>query len=526
MLRSFISADNISYNLPDNSLLFQNVSFTVNIGNKVALIGNNGSGKSTLVQIMAGILAPSSGTLTVNAEPFYLPQTALPTDGSVKTVLDVKGKIAALEAIETGDASEEHFRTVSGDWNIREQIEEELAFWGISHISAEHNLAAVSGGERKKLLLAGAFLSGADIIIFDEPTNDLDRSSRLLFIDRILKTSAGLLIISHDRDILEKISYIMELERGKLIFYGGNYTFYRAKKEGTLQALEQKQTTLKGERKRLKSTMVKDSEKAARNEKVGKTNIAKGRYPRIVAQARKGLSDITLAKKKNAAAVKIGKIENQLKAVAAELRKCPIKIPMPAVFYIRERLVEIEEITFAYRDSVILENFSLLVCGGEKLAVSGDNGTGKTTLVKLIMGTLKPQKGTIKCNGHFVYLDQNLSVITPEKSVLENIRAINPGLTVNEAHAALANFNFRNLQTHKPAKNLSGGELLRCCMAAVLATETHPDLIVMDEPTNNLDIQSLEILESALTQYRGGLIIISHDETFLDNIGVNEEIKL
>jgi ATPase subunit of ABC transporter with duplicated ATPase domains len=137
------------------------------------------------------------------------------------------------------------------------------------------------------------------------------------------------------------------------------------------------------------------------------------------------------------------------------------------------------------------------------------------------MGILDPQVGHIKRNGHFVYLDQSLSIINPNKSILENIRDINPHLSANEAHATLANFNFRNVQTNKLAKYLSGGELLRCCMAAVLATDKHPDMIIMDEPTNNLDIQSLEILESALNQYSGGLIIISHDETFLDNVGVS-----
>ncbi len=526
MLRSFISADNISYNLPDNSPLFQNLSFTVNRGDKNALIGNNGAGKSTLAQINAGLLAPSAGTITSNADIFYLPQASLPMGGAAKSLLDIKGKIAALEAVEAGDASEKHFQIIGDDWDIREQVAKELVFWGISHISTEHDLAAISGGEKEKLLLAGAFLSGADIIIFDEPTNNLDASSRALFVKRMLETRAGVLIISHDRNVLENVSSIMELERGKLGLYGGNYTFYRAEKEGMRQVLVQKQATMKSEQRRLKSTMTKDAEKADRSEKVGKSKIARGRYPRIAANALKGRSEVTLGKKKELSAVKIEKVEKELEAVSAELKKYPIKIPVPANPFVRERLAELENITFAYGERLILEDFSLLVRGGERLAVSGGNGSGKTTLVKLIMGLLEPQKGVIKRNGYFIYLDQNLSSVDPEKSVLENIRAINPGLTINEAHAALANFNFRNTQTYKPANVLSGGELLRCCMAAVLATETHPDLIIMDEPTNNLDIQSLEILESALNQYRGGLIIISHDETFLDNVGMDGEIRL
>ncbi|MDR0454246.1 MAG: ATP-binding cassette domain-containing protein [Deferribacteraceae bacterium] len=526
MLGSFISVSNISYNLPDSVPLLSNISFTVNYGDKIALIGNNGSGKTTLARIAAGILPPLSGTVTSNADIFYLPQTMPPVNGNAGSLLDVKGKVAALEAIEAGNAPEEYFLIIDNDWDMREQIVKELAFWNISHICLKHDITAISGGEKEKLLLAGAFLSGADIIIFDEPTNSLDASSRNIFMKRLQETNTGALIISHDRNVLEHIPYMMELERGKLFFYGGNYTFYRAEKEKELRILEQKQTTVKSEIKRLKSTMVKDTEKAARNVKVGKSNIAKARYPRIVAQARKGLSEISLAKKRDISVNKIEKADNKLKELTAELKKHPLKIPMPENPFVRERLVEFQFISFSYEDRVILENFNLLVYGGERLAVAGNNGVGKTTLIKLIMGILEPQKGTVMRNGHFICLDQNLSIIDPKKSVLENMRAINPALTINEAHKTLANFNFRNTQTDKLAKNLSGGELLRCCMATILATDRHPDLIIMDEPTNNLDIYSLEILESALNQYRGGLIIISHDETFLDNVGVEEEIRL
>ena len=165
MSATFIRADNLSYNLPGAAPLFQNITFTVNYGDKTALIGNNGAGKSTLAQIMAGLLKPSSGTVTVGANLFYLPQFTLSLSGYAKSLLDVKGKVAALEAVENGGVSDNYYQIIGSDWDIRERIAEELAFWGISHISLNHRLDAVSGGEREKLLLAGAFLSGADIII-------------------------------------------------------------------------------------------------------------------------------------------------------------------------------------------------------------------------------------------------------------------------------------------------------------------------------------------------------------------------
>ena len=526
MLRSFVSVENISYSLPDSAPLFQNITFTVKRGDKIALVGNNGVGKSTLAQILAGSLPPSSGAITTNAKLFYLPQTTLAISGSVKSLVDANGKIAALEAVDAGNTSEEHFRTIGDDWDIREQITKEFAFWGISHISVEDNLAAVSGGEKEKLLLAAAFLSGADIIIFDEPTNNLDSSSRALFIKRMLTTDAGALIISHDRNLLENIYSIMELEMGKLTSYGGNYTFYRAVKEEARQTLKQKESVLKNERRRLKSLAAKDAEKAAQSEKIGKSKIAKGRYPRIMAGQLKGRSLVTLAKKREASAVKIDKIEKEVEDVSAKLTNYPIKVLIAPNAFIRKNLVEMENIIFSYKEKVILKNFSLLICGGERLAIRGNNGSGKTTLTKLILGCLEPQAGTIKRNGYFTCLDQNLSIIDPRKSLLANIRDINPRLTLNEAHAALASLNFRNTQTDKPTETLSGGELLRCCMAAVTAAEKLPDLIIMDEPTNNLDVQSLEIVENALNQYRGGLIIISHDETFLNNVGINEEIQM
>jgi ATPase subunit of ABC transporter with duplicated ATPase domains len=160
------------------------------------------------------------------------------------------------------------------------------------------------------------------------------------------------------------------------------------------------------------------------------------------------------------------------------------------------------------------------------LQIKGKNGSGKSTLIKLIIGELKPQAGEIYLNGKAIYVNQNLDLLDGNKTILDNMIDYNSGIKIEEAHAILANFKFRNIQADKLVSTLSGGELLRASLATVLGTQNQPDMIILDEPTNNLDIESIEILETALSQYQGAVIVVSHDEEFIKNIGVTKMISL
>jgi ATPase subunit of ABC transporter with duplicated ATPase domains len=462
MARS-VSLHQISYALPGDDDLFSDVSHTFSDTQKIAIVGDNGVGKTTLLRLIAGDLCPTSGKIVRAADLYLMPQ-----------------------------------------------------------IIAQNNN---SGGERQRAALEAAFASAADILILDEPTNNLDAAARGDFFAQFKHYPNGIIVVSHDRKLLGRVDAILELSRSGLRLYGGNYDFYVAARERERQSLENKLTDAVKEIDRLTKTKIladKTRDTHVKKQAKDKKNSAKGAP--IVANARKGKSDETAARKKRVINEKLDRHTQTARDLSVQLRDDRIKIPIPGRPFVRNELIRIEHMTFGY-DAPLFQNFDLLIRGGERIRLTGGNGAGKTTLVKLMTGTLNPASGSVKRMGDMIYLDQDLSILAPEKSVVDNIMD-SAGLTKHDAHAIAANFGFRNRTAAKHVSVLSGGELLRATLATVLGTSRQPDLLILDEPTNNLDMKSVAVLEEALNQYTGALILISHDDIFIKNVKIGREIIL
>jgi ATPase subunit of ABC transporter with duplicated ATPase domains len=323
---------------------------------------------------------------------------------------------------------------------------------------------------------------------------------------------------------------IVELGSDGLKFYGGNYDFYVAEKERIRKAMEQDYTDAEKRISRLNKTkqIANDTSQSSLN----RLNTSKQKTIATGHKFKHGgnhPADKTegIASKKMALIQK--KLDTQIKKqteLSNALRDDRIKIPVPERPHLRNDIVIIESMGFGYdRISTLFQNFNLTIHGGDRVLFSGNNGSGKTTLIKLILGHLKPTSGAIKLLGNAIYLDQTLSLLDPTKSVLENILSFT-NLTLNAAHSIAANFKFKNADAHKLVGVLSGGELLRATLAVVLGGAMQPDLFILDEPTNNLDLKSIMILEDALRQYNGTLLLISHDSEFVKNLGITRAIKL
>ena len=459
-IMALISLSNVSFGYNDNDLL-TGVSIAFNSNEHVAIIGDNGSGKTTLLKLLAGDLLPDSGNINKNASVYMLNQINVP---------DSK-----------------------------------------------------SGGEQQMFALMRAFESGADILLLDEPTNNLDTDAKQVFFNQLNNYPNGVVIVSHDRELLKQMDKIIELQNGNLKVYGGNYDFYLEQKQIESDSIYSKYTDTQKSIARLNNTINIAQNTRQHHEAKQQKDINNSRRSRLEANALKGKSQQTEAKKRNIIQKKLNQQIDLQQSLSEQMRNETIKIPMPNKPFYSKELVQISNLCFAYGSKQIFDNFDFTMYGGQRVRIVGKNGSGKSTLLKIICGELKPQSGTVKTFGKITYLNQDLSVLDKNKSIIENIMEIS-GCLKHDAHAIAANFGFRGDTSLKKVGVLSGGELLKATLAAVLGSSEQPDLLILDEPTNNLEIKSISILEDALNQYTGAILLVSHDEMFVKNIKTDKEI--
>lgn len=460
----FISISNVFFGYDTDSNLLDGVSIVFNNMDKIAIVGDNGSGKTTLLRLLNGDITPDSGHVVRNADVYMVNQF--------------------------------------------------------------NSIDKKSGGERQSYLLARAFDSNAEILLLDEPTNNLDADAKAHFFDVLTTYPFGVVVVSHDRELLQHMDKIAEISNGKIRVYGGNYDFYVAQKQSEQRNLESKYTDCTKEISRLTGALVvAQNTRQHHVAKQAKDKKNKASGSRIEANALKGKSQETESKRRAIIQKKLNDQIQQRQMLSGQMRDDMIKIPLPSKAFYSKELIKISSLYFAYADSQIFSNFDFSMYGATRVRLTGKNGAGKSTLLKIICGKLYPQSGDIKTFGRIVYLDQDLSLLDCDKTVVENIMSIS-GVLKHDAHAIAANFGFRGDASKKKVGQLSGGELLKATLATILGAPHQPDLLILDEPTNNLDIKSISILEEALNQYRGAILLVSHDTIFAKNINIDRIVCL
>ncbi len=529
-----ITFNNLSY-LNSEKNIFSNLNLTF-LNEKYGVVGPNGIGKSTLLKLILGELSPTAGTVQVEGELAYCPQEFQGSQSiSIAKVLGVADKLQALQRIKQGSIDESDFTMLADDWEIEEHVYQEMSIFSLGHLHLDRPLSSLSGGELTRLLLAKTFLTGADFIILDEPTNNLDLSAREALYQAIINWRQGMIIVAHDRELLSLMDNIIEISSLGIKFYGGNYAAYieqkhieqQAAKQAllTTQQIQQKAKMLTQER-RERHEQAQAKGRRTRKHEISKVGNLKSR---IELNSAKGRSEKTQRKIILQGDRKLFRLENLIDDAKSKVEtRREITVDLAKTKVPNGKMVlEIKNVTFQYQDySPIIENFSLYLQGPQRIALIGDNGSGKTTLVKLIQQYLKPQKGLITLGVEIVsYLDQKTQIINPELTVLNNFLSLNPDIRELDARYFLADFLFRNDAALKLVKNLSSGEKLRAALACILMSAKPPQLLILDEPTNHLDLDSIVHIESALKNYQGSMIVISHDLQFLKNIGIEEIIK-
>ncbi|HEY0897398.1 MAG TPA: ABC-F family ATP-binding cassette domain-containing protein [Sphingobacteriaceae bacterium] len=527
-----LSLNHISYIHPDKIPLFSDLSFTLNSCDKIALIGNNGSGKSTLLKIIAGQLLPSAGVAKTDTHPYYVPQIFGQFDHlTIAEALHIDKKLEALNGILNGNATEEYFNMLQDDWTIEERCQEALNRWHLRDLKLDQKLATLSGGQKAKVFLAGISISQADLILMDEPSNHLDIASRQLLYDFIRSSSATLLVVSHDRKLLNLLNRVAELDKNGITMYGGNYDFYSHQKSVELHALNQ---DLKSQEKALRQAREKEREAVERQNKLdarGKKKQEKAGVARIMMNTLKNNAENSTAKLKGIHAGRQNGIRQELQNLRSSIPDIDkMKFGLESSdLHNGKLLFSASGLNFGYDGRPVWkEGLTLELRSGERVRLNGPNGSGKTTLIRIILGKLLPQNGAVKRHPmKVIYIDQDYSVIGDRLTVYGQAQVFNDSaLQEHEIKIRLNRFLFGKESWDKPCSALSGGEKMRLMLCCLTIGSRSPDLIILDEPTNNLDIQNIDIMIAAINAYRGTLIVVSHDEYFVDQINLERAVEL
>lgn len=516
-----LTVQNLTYIHPNKDLLFRNISFSVSAGEKCAIIGNNGVGKSTLLKILAGKLQPVTGYILSDGPVYMVPQHFGQFDDmSVAEVLGLTDKLKALSAIYDGRGTERDYELLNDEWDISERLAAAFAKWQISHITPNMRMGNLSGGEKTKVFLAKLELYKPSVVLMDEPTNHLDTKGRSLLYEYIAYSSRPTIIVSHDRTLLNMLSGIYEMSLAGMRFYPMNYDAYRetvdAETYAKVTQLENRQKELAKAEKSARKTIERQQKHASR----GKKQSEKKCVARISMGVLSDKSETTTSRLNKVQQEKMEVMRQEINELRSSINEYTgIKINIGnSIFTDRKLLIEARDVAFGYLGQKTMWsqhplNFSIF--SGERICLQGDNGCGKSTLLKLMIGTLQPTSGEMFRNEaiNILYLDQEYSCIDNDLTVYGQLEACTKR-PEHELKMLLNRFLFTSSTWDKKCGCLSGGEKMKLALCRLVVCEKAPDMIIADEPTNNVDIASMDILATVLKNYKGTLLVVSHDKQF------------
>ncbi|SFM94800.1 ABC-F family ATP-binding cassette domain-containing protein [Methylobacterium pseudosasicola] len=523
-MSAFLTLDGVALRTPEGQTLFDDLNVSLG-AERIGLVGRNGSGKSSLLRVAAGLAEPSAGSVRRSGTVGLLRQD-WPENWTLADALGVSEPLAVLGRILTGQGSAEDLE--AADWTLEPRLEAALAEAGLPGWPFDRRVGTLSGGERTRVGIARLLVEAPDLILLDEPTNNLDRPGRDTIWALLRDWRGGVLVASHDRALLEHVDRIVELTPLGVRIVGGGWSALAAWREAerarAAAALERAGAQLRDAR----AAAQQEREAKARRDRAGRAFAAKGSAPKILLGAQAERAENTGSRARAVGERLIGEAAARAEAARARVEVlAPLTIILPSSgLPSGAELLALDDVV-ADPGGGPLGPWTLAITGPERVAIGGPNGAGKTTLLKVAAGALRPVAGRVRrAEGRIALLDQHVGLLDPAASILANVRRLNPSLGEREAYAVCARFAFRNREAERRVETLSGGERLRAGLAGLLGRPQAPWLLILDEPTNHLDIESVALLEQALRGYDGALLVVSHDPAFLEAVGIERNVEI
>ncbi|WES62969.1 ATP-binding cassette domain-containing protein [Microbacter sp. GSS18] len=540
--------DRVSFAWPDGSPALTDVSGSFGTG-RTGLVGRNGSGKSTLLRLVAGDLAPGAGHITRPADVAYLPQRlTLEVSRPVADLLGVGETLRALRAIESGDPDPRHFDAVGDDWDVEARAGAALAEAGLDPAVLDRCVGELSGGEAVLAAITGIRLRRAPITLLDEPTNNLDRDARARLHGLVRSWHGALVVVSHDVALLELMDDTAELYADTLSVFGGPYSQWRAWLDAEQAAALQAERAAAQVVRREKRERIEAETKIARRQAYGRKAQLEKRVPPIVAGGLKRAAEVSAGRLRGEKADREAAARDALDSAERRVRDddtVRIDLPDPSVPAGR-RIAELSD-----------GDRTWVIQGPERVALVGPNGAGKTTLLERLVASaagsegrapamdadsgeahgeerMPPAAAPIHVRGctaraltdRVGYLPQRVDGLDDAASILDNVAAAAPRTGTVELRNRLARFLIRGTAVDRPVSSVSGGERFRVALARLMLADPPPQLLVLDEPTNNLDLDTVDQLVAALSAYRGAVLVVSHDDAFLARLGLDRVLSI
>ena len=507
--------------LPDGRILFTNLHESFQ-AETVGLIGYNGSGKSTLGRVLAGDIAPSAGRVERAGRIRYVEQQT--GDASARSLAEVAGleaPLAALRRLAAGDPHDDDFDIIGDRWDLEARWHAMLDAAGLR---ADLAPAALSGGQRTLLALIGAFCSDADLLVLDEPGNHLDARNRDFLLDQMRwwrQAGRGLLLISHDRGLLDHVDRTLEVHAGGLHRYGGGWSLVAEQRDAELAAAGARLERARIERRQGEQRMRDQAERAARKSARGARAKADGGMPKIVLNALPERAEQTDGARSERHARERLALQNDVASAFATfdaLHQQPAFPQLDIAIAPGQTALAFDGLVARHGPRTPLD---WRVQGPARIAIAGPNGCGKSTLLRTIAGASSPASGTVQALPG-VLLDQHLTLLDPARSLLDQLKTAHDEGRLRQM-LALAGLGADRIL--RPSGDLSGGERMRGALLLAVLGEPTPKLLMLDEPTNHLDLASVEALEAMLASWPGALAVVSHDERFLEKLGLTHRLE-
>ncbi|AWL04197.1 ABC-F family ATP-binding cassette domain-containing protein [Massilia oculi] len=525
MTHTILALDGVSLYLPDGRALFSNLHHQFDL-RRTGLVGRNGVGKSMLARLLAGELAPTTGLCLRSGRVSYLSQQA--GSGGADSVAGLAGIgaiTAALARIEAGSVDPRDFDAVGEHWDIAARLRQACQAHGLPQVDLDTPVAALSGGDAMRVALIGATLFDPDFLILDEPSNHLDAASRQALLRQLQAWPKGLLVISHDRELLNAMERIVELSGDGLRSYGGNYAFYEDARRQEQEAAQGALDHARRELSRIDVARRAQRERQDRRQARGNRDAKEANQAAILLGRGKDRSEVSAGRlRQQHDAARTGQVERMRGAAQRVVGDAAVRIHAAGVEGAAgRRVAQLEAVILPWL-APPLARVDVILTGRQRVGLVGPNGSGKSTLLKVLAGRLDPVAGERSLPAHIAYLDQQLGSLDPRRSTLDQLLDVNRSAGQDMLRTWLVQLGLDARTIAQPAGLLSGGERLKAALACALYADTPPALLLLDEPSNHLDLASLAALEAMLGGYRGALVVVSHDSVFLERIGLTHRL--